>query len=203
MQDKRHWYDGKIYETFIAPHQDDLYKLIKNIIPPNSKVLDVGCGTGRMDFLLAQESAKVIGIDLSSKNIKTAKEKLQKKNLDNIEFIHGSILDIKKFTDEPFDIAIITYVLHEMDPEERIRTLRLLKTAAQMIIIADYIVPVPKDLSGLSAKTIKFLAGKNHFTNYRNFVKNGGLQTLAADAGLQIKETLKAHTETRQIIVIE
>ncbi|GBD90656.1 cypemycin methyltransferase [bacterium BMS3Abin04] len=203
MQDKRHWYDGKIYETFIAPHQDDLYKLIKNIIPPNSKVLDVGCGTGRMDFLLAQESAKVIGIDLSSKNIKTAKEKLQKKNLDNIEFIHGSILDIKKFTDEPFDIAIITYVLHEMDPEERIRTLRLLKTAAQMIIIADYIVPVPKDLSGLSAKTIEFLAGKNHFTNYRNFVKNGGLQTLAADAGLQIKETLKAHTETRQIIVIE
>lgn len=203
MQDKKHWYDGKIYEAFIAPHQDELYKLIRDLIPLNSKVLDVGCGTGRMDFLLAQGSAKVVGIDLSSKNIKTAKEILRTKNFDNIEFVHGSIMDIKKYTDELFDIAIITYVLHEMDPEERIETLRMLKTVTQKIIIADYKVPVPKDLSGISAKIIEFLAGKNHFTNYRNFVKNGGLQTLTVSAGLQIKQTLKAHTETGQIVVVE
>lgn len=65
--------------------------------------------------------------------------------------------------------------MHEMDSEERIETLHLLKTVAQKIIIADYIVPFPKDLSGLPAKTIEFLTGENHFTNYRKFVKSGRL----------------------------
>jgi len=62
-----------------------------------------------------------------------------------------------------------------MDPEERIKTLRLLKIIVQKIIIANYIVHIPEDLSELSAKTIKFMDGGNHFTNYRKFFKSGEL----------------------------
>lgn len=49
---KDHWYDGWFYDKIIAPNQDRIFGEIKNIIQPNSKVIDVGCGTGRLSFLL-------------------------------------------------------------------------------------------------------------------------------------------------------
>ena len=52
-ENKNHWYDGIFYEKFIAPNQDKLFAQIKNIIEPDSKVIDVGCGTGNLSALLA------------------------------------------------------------------------------------------------------------------------------------------------------
>jgi 2-polyprenyl-3-methyl-5-hydroxy-6-metoxy-1,4-benzoquinol methylase len=73
---KHHWYDGCFYDTFIAPNQDKLFGQIKNIIEPQSTIIDVGCGTGHLEFSLADKCKSVLGIDLSEKNIATANKKL-------------------------------------------------------------------------------------------------------------------------------
>ena len=78
MQNKNHWYDGWFYDKLIAPNQDRMFGEIKNLIEPNSSIIDVGCGTGRFSFTIADKVKKVIGIDLSSKNITTANKTLQK-----------------------------------------------------------------------------------------------------------------------------
>ena len=42
--------------------------------PPNSSVLDVGCGEGAIsDFLLPQQKARYVGIDISKEAIHLAK----------------------------------------------------------------------------------------------------------------------------------
>ena len=52
---KEHWYDGWFYGRWIAPNQDRLFGQIKNLLPPNSTVIDVGCGTGRLAFTLVDK----------------------------------------------------------------------------------------------------------------------------------------------------
>ena len=42
---KYHWYDGRFYDTFIAPNQDKLFGQIIDLIQPNSDIIDIGCGT--------------------------------------------------------------------------------------------------------------------------------------------------------------
>jgi 2-polyprenyl-3-methyl-5-hydroxy-6-metoxy-1,4-benzoquinol methylase len=51
-------------------------------------VLDIGCGSGRLSFLLAKEGAMVTGIDYADSMIELAKKyQQQQKAVDNIEFI--------------------------------------------------------------------------------------------------------------------
>ncbi|HKJ80929.1 MAG TPA: class I SAM-dependent methyltransferase, partial [Ignavibacteriaceae bacterium] len=67
-----HWYDGWFYDKFIAPNQDRLFGEIKNLIDAESKILDVGCGTGRFSFFIKDNCNSILGIDLSKRNISRA-----------------------------------------------------------------------------------------------------------------------------------
>ena len=52
-KNKYHWYDGWFYDKVIAPNQDKLFGQITSLIEPESSVIDIGCGTGRLAFALA------------------------------------------------------------------------------------------------------------------------------------------------------
>jgi len=189
MKDKKHWYDGLFYDKLIAPNQDKLFRLIKEMIPEQSTVLDVGCGTGRLEFQLSDKCKKITGIDLSSKNIRVANKNLENTNYDNINFIHSDIQEFRINFNEKYDYAIVTYVLHEVDIEQRISVLNALKNNAKKIIIGDHLVPVGKNFNTKVTKIIEFLAGKEHYGNYCSYVKQGGLNTLINEAKLhKIKE---------------
>ena len=41
-----------------------------------------------------------------------------------------------------FDYAVMTYVIHEVNPEDRIELLKQMAQIADKIIIGDYLVPV-------------------------------------------------------------
>ncbi len=76
----------------------------------NKTVLDIGCGSGRIVFPLAEKGIKVTAIDYSPKMIELAKEHLRKyraiKNIDsNIEFICGDFMKDFNST-ELFDITL-------------------------------------------------------------------------------------------------
>ena len=72
----------------------------------NKTVLDIGCGSGRISFLLAEKGMKITGIDYSSEMIELANEYLKKyKNSINIEFICCDFM--KDFSsNELFDITL-------------------------------------------------------------------------------------------------
>ena len=73
----------------------------------NSKnILDIGCGTGRYCFKLAQLNKKILGIDVAETMIKNARE-INRFNLDNCKF---ETIDYLKFSDKNtqiFDYAIL------------------------------------------------------------------------------------------------
>lgn len=183
---KNHWYDGWFYDLVIAPNQDELFAEIKNIIPSQSEIIDIGCGTGRLEFTLANNCKSVLGIDLSKRNIDRAKLRLLQYPEAKISFEHSDLTGIIKKGQLHFDYAVLTYVIHEVDKEERIDLLKQISLVADNIIIGDYAVPRPTGIEGFSSEAVEFIAGLDHYRNFKSYIADGGLSYLAEQAGLRV-----------------
>lgn len=197
---KNHWYDGWFYDKFIAPNQDKLFRQIKNFIEPDSKVIDVGCGTGRFSFFIADKSKSVLGVDISERNINRAKKNLLKKPHNKVSFRHTTIdrITIK----EHFDYAVSTYVIHEMDHADRIKILKDMSEIADKVIIGDYMFSAKAGFWYIFNEMVEFAAGRNHYKNYKNFMTNGGIKKIASEAGLKIIVEHKNHPVTSHLVIL-
>jgi SAM-dependent methyltransferase len=61
------------------------------LLPKDGQVLDVACGQGRHAFELAKRGYHVMGIDLSTRFVETAKQAAQLNELTNAEFLVGDM----------------------------------------------------------------------------------------------------------------
>ena len=105
----------------IKPNTTEI-KLINKFNTPN--ILIAGCGTGR-HLLIADSytNANILGVDLSLASLAYAKRKTQEMGLNNIEFLHSDILNLKSLK-RKFDIIESVGVLHHMkDPIEGLKVL--------------------------------------------------------------------------------
>ena len=201
-QNKNHWYDGWFYDTFIAPNQDKLFEKIKEYIEAGSKVIDVGCGTGRFSFYVADKCQYVLGIDISSRNIERAYLVLKENPNSKISFQHKNIDEIISGNNMHFDYAVLTYVIHELNENERISLLNKIFLIADKIIIGDYLVPKQPGFWSLLNEAVEFAAGSDHYRNFKNFVFNGGDNDLAEKAGLKIVTEIKNQPSTSHLVVL-
>lgn len=98
-------------------------------------VLDLGCGTGTMAFYLANNGHKVVGIDISKKAIKIAKESAGYLKLKGEA--RFSCKDIKKFeTKQKFDLVICSEVLEHIKNDANVlkKIFRFLKKNSLLVI---------------------------------------------------------------------
>lgn len=88
--------------------------VLKNGMNGCRRVLDAGCSDGLKTayYALACPEAHITGIDRCRGPIQLAKERAEKYNLKNVEFIHADLND-SCFKDNSFDSIIATQVLHE------------------------------------------------------------------------------------------
>lgn len=201
-KNKNHWYDGWFYDRIIAPNQDPLFREIKNLIEPHSKVIDIGCGTGRLSFALADQCHSVLGIELSKRNIDRANIKLQQHPNDRISFLHRSLSEIRKEGQTHFDYAVLTFVIHEVNEEERINILNDAFHVADKIIIGDYLSPKPKGFPGYISESIEFMAGREHYKNYKNFMSAGGIYDLIDKSELKIIQKIRMQSSINHLVVL-
>jgi ubiquinone/menaquinone biosynthesis C-methylase UbiE len=201
-KNKNHWYDGWFYDKLIAPNQDQLFGKIKNLVDADSIIIDVGCGTGRLAFGLADKSKSVLGIDLSKRNIDRANLTLHQNPDSKISFQNSDIEEIINKGQIHFDYAVLTYVIHEVDEEERINLLNEISRVADKIIIGDYLVPKPKGFGSYLNQIIEFIAGTDHYRNYKSYVANGGIKYLADKAELKIINEISNHPLTNHIVIL-
>ena len=202
MQNKYHWYDGWFYDKVIAPNQDRLFGEIKNLIPPASKIIDVGCGTGRLPFMLADKSSFILGIDLSKRNIYRAIKTLDKTQDKNISFRHTNLTEVIAKKEMHFDFAVMTYVIHEVDEDKRVMLLREAASVADTIILGDYLIPVKGQQENRVTKIIEFVAGKEHYRNYKSYMANGGIHYLANKAELNIIQEKRNELLNNHIVLL-
>jgi methionine biosynthesis protein MetW len=82
------------------------FKIISDLLPNNSRVLDVGCGDGTlMKFLSKEKNIDVRGLELNEENVKTCISK-------GLSVIEGNAEnELGQFPDKSFDFVILSQTL--------------------------------------------------------------------------------------------
>lgn len=114
--------------------EEEWKKFLGKKLNSESKVLDVGTGTGFVALLLAELGYEVVGIDISEEMLKVARKKAEKRNL-KVEF---KIRNAEKldFSDEEFDAVISRHLLWTLrDPKACIEEFK--RVARNKVIAID------------------------------------------------------------------
>jgi len=82
------------------------FKIIANLLPNNSRVLDVGCGDGTlMKFLYNEKNIDVRGLELNEENVEICISK-------GLSVIEGNAeTELGQFPDKSFDFVILSQTL--------------------------------------------------------------------------------------------
>jgi ubiquinone/menaquinone biosynthesis C-methylase UbiE len=178
---------GLFYSLVIDPVLAGMRKKVNREIPQGQKILDVACGTGAQVFELAPFAKEVTGIDLSESMIRKAEQTKQKRNFSNVQFRVCDATGKWKFNDNQFDMAIITLAFHQFPPENFAAILSEMKRVAQQIVIVDYAVPLPQNITGWGSRVAEFFAGREHYRNFRKYYRLGGLKKILAENNLTVQ----------------
>ena len=176
----------------VWPEFEELKKYIKD----GERVLDLGCGNGRLFELFKNKKVKYIGIDSSEKLIKKAKEK------------YGNYFQIAgifslPFSDDYFDSIWVIAVFHHIPSQElQLKALkeigRVLKKNGKIIMTCWYLFRpfFRKDIL-ISPKKLKVQR------YYRAFTKKE-LKKLFEKTGFKVKELryLKRNKKKTNILII-
>jgi len=200
-QNKNHWYDGLFYDLLIAPNQDRAFAHVRDFIADGSTVLDVGCGTGRQVFQLADKCERIDGIDPSARNISVARRKLAGRPTNGVRFHHTDALAFLAEKNLRFDYVTLSYVIHEIDERERNTLLQTLSSVARNLIIVDYLVPQPQDRWRTLNVAVEFMAGRDHYRNFKSFVAGDGLRGLLEGSRLNVVRELKNDPPSSHIVL--
>lgn len=104
---------AQIYDLLMKSFPyDDYQEVVERLLPPRGKILDIGCGTGKMTSFFFQKGAEVHALDTSSNMLSFAKRKLPQVN-----FYLGTLeeMDLGSFDQVYACIDIINYYLSEKE----------------------------------------------------------------------------------------
>lgn len=90
-----------------------IVRLLKKIklIHKKTRVLDIGCGAGRVEYALRKEVEKCVGVDISPSMIKLAQKYVKG---DNVEFLVTGGKDLKEVETQKFDLAFSILVFQHL-----------------------------------------------------------------------------------------
>lgn len=134
------------------------YNILAPIINKKARIIDVGCGTGRLSNSIAYHyGCPVTGIDFNAKAIEHAKQVAGHLNI-NVQY---RVVDLFEFTPaNSYDIAISIGVLHHTHN----------CMSAIRLICRNYIAPGGYFFAGLY-----HVYGRRPFLNYFNGLKKAGM----------------------------
>ncbi len=142
---KRHrsYFDkwSKVYDRSLLQHlvfnpsHEVFIGEMRPLLRRGSKILDVGCGTGKFAFKMANHNKQldVHGVDLSGEMIEKAKEKLTD---ENITFAVGDVEELP-YESGTFDIVTCSHSFHHYPNQDRAvsEMYRVLKDNGTLMII--------------------------------------------------------------------
>jgi len=102
----------RVTNSQVKEYLKKVHRYLLDNIRGNVLVLEVGCGTGEFVKEIADQVEEVIGIDISKKPIKKARENL--KGINNIKLITADIDDVK-IPRNFFDFIISMWTLPNID----------------------------------------------------------------------------------------
>jgi len=152
--------------------------------------LDVCCGTGEQVFYYAKKGAIATGIDLNPNMLRLAERNKKKKGIKGASFQIANALNLP-FQDNLFDFVSTSLALHPMERTVRDGVIYEMKRVVKKkgtLIFADFQAPLPQNFFRYLAKALEFKAGREHYRNFKDFIRQGGLDELLMRNKLKIEK---------------
>ena len=92
------------------PPEDELREYGGLGLVRRKRVIDIGCGDGRMALGCAPHASEVVGVDPDPEAIRLARRKARELGAGNAEFKVGVAQELP-FADRHFDVAILSWTL--------------------------------------------------------------------------------------------
>ncbi len=177
--DKSRFTHGTVYHALYDRHQAEARKVVVDLVPEGSSVLDIACGTGELCFeLAARKDCRVVGIDLSRRMIEFARKRDQGAQ---VRFEHGDGTDLADFAPDTFDFTTVLFLLHEVSREKQIAILNEALRVAGKAVIIDSQVPLPRNLHGIVLRLVEASGGPEHYAPFADYLAGGGIGGILAD----------------------
>ncbi len=136
----------------------------KDLVDPKNKVLDIGCGNGRLRALFKDKQVEYVGVDVSEQLLFLARRS-KKFEIKNQKFQKADGADLP-FLENEFDAVFIVAVLHHIP--SRSQRLLFFKEASRVLKEDGVLVVVAWNLW-----RIRFL--KNHLASLKDKLLGGDL----------------------------
>jgi SAM-dependent methyltransferase len=139
IADAQEWiFTGATAESFEESGRGDVRRLLP-LIGPAAKVLNIGCGIGRVDRYLAPHVGELWGVDISGEMVRRARERLAElPNVHVREVALGEFLSSFGSQAGTFDLVFSLLVLQHMEREDAFRYLedshRVLKPGGALFL---------------------------------------------------------------------
>ena len=142
------------------------------------EILIAGCGTGQhaIESAATWRGSELLAVDISLASLSYAKRKTGELKLNNIDFLHADILDLRSL-DREFDVVECVGVLHHMrDPEAGLKVLIDLLTPGGLIKLGLYseIARAPLKSSRRKASHLGAEPTDSQIREYRRKLLNAG-----------------------------
>ena len=170
---------AKVYDLFFGPtlHPGRLKAIQRMNIQAHERVLEVGVGTG-INLSLYPRDCAITGIDFSGSMLEKARERIARKDLQNIRLLQMDAADLK-FADNAFDIVYAPYLISVVpDPLQVAREMRrVCRPGGRIIFLNHFLSPHP-----LLSRTERLISP---FTIHIGFKADLDLPAFLAQADLQ------------------
>lgn len=110
-------------------------------IRPGQTVCDLGCGNGYHTLKLASlvgRQGRVLAVDVQKEMLDMLAERAKRKGLENIERIHGTVID-PKLPAESVDLVLLVDVYHEFShPEHMLRAIHQCLSEDGRVVLVEF-----------------------------------------------------------------
>lgn len=141
------YYDGSTYFDAGTEHLTDLdspfqrYRVSKVLgiydPLPGERVVDLGCGWGTFEWILAPRVAEVVGVDFSARSVELCERRRAALGLRNVRFVQADAGDTGLAADR-FDLVIAADLFEHLYPDDSARVVaeacRVLKRGGRFSI---------------------------------------------------------------------
>jgi demethylmenaquinone methyltransferase/2-methoxy-6-polyprenyl-1,4-benzoquinol methylase len=177
------------YETLVDPLLRDIRKYTPEFsgMRAGDKAIDVCCGTGAQVLEYGRRGIVATGIDISPSMLKIATRNIRRQKAVNVSFQLANATSLP-FPDGYFDYASISLGLHDKEKPIRYQIISEMKRVVKQdgaLILIDFQVPLPRNVWGVSARAIEFLAGGSHYQGFKDYLANEGLEDILKNHGLR------------------
>lgn len=108
--------EGRLMRKSRMPEYLNTMKYIEKYLSPDSKIIEIGAGTGRYSLALAKRGYDVTAVELVPHNIDVMKKKV--KSHHNIKIYEGNACDLSMFESETYDIVLLLGPMYHLFTDE-------------------------------------------------------------------------------------